>query len=250
MLEEQVASAESAALPEPLRASSSSLLSWLSIFQHQFIEIYQFNDTHFSIITKTKPVLMILVYPPGRVPTFSITSPKRALMASLLFKVRESNTSVMCRIFFSSGNQRLNKLLQFFCLGKRSRNTLVKNQGSCHVGKHCLPVRGSPSKVVKFLTVSHFILFFIKFVLRNIHPEGQTFFLDQLLKFSKDFLPKFLNFIISEISSLARSPRVLTSAAFKQLNARTERSSRSKTSSIAFSCEGILHRLALVQQHL
>src|SRR5690606_39306078 len=41
---------------------------------------------------------------------------------------------------------------------------------------------------------------------------------------AKDFLPKFLNFIISEISSLARSPSVFTSAALRQLKALTERS--------------------------
>src|SRR5690606_26710656 len=114
-------------------ASSSSFLSWLSIFKHQLIEIYQFDDTHLGIVTQTITGLN----DPG-ISTWSVTHffcylSKKHFDSLFALYHRESHPSIVGSIFFSSRNDRFYMFFQLLSLGKRCRNTLVKNQGSTHI---------------------------------------------------------------------------------------------------------------------
>src|SRR6056297_1220470 len=68
------------------------------------------------------------------------------------------------------------------------------------------------------------LLILVKFVFTGIQPKAEIHGREQLLQLGKRFLPKFRNFNRSFLLNFTRSPRVSTSAAFRQLSALTDRS--------------------------
>ena len=68
------------------------------------------------------------------------------------------------------------------------------------------------------IQMGQFWLFFLQFVLAQVHAKSKAFGLKQFFDLNQWFLhPKFLNFNNSWVSNLTISPRVLILAAFRQL---------------------------------
>ena len=108
----------------------------------------------------------------------------------------------MCGVLFRLCDERFHIGLQSLCLGNGCLNPLVENQRSSHIGKEGFAMTALAAKVVDCFIVPHtYTVFFLGSILNlvtSIPNESFIFSTSKSISL-RDFLPKFLNFISSDL---------------------------------------------------
>ena len=142
-----------------LRTTSTSCLLSSSCLSHVFIIVYQFDETHFCVVTQTVTSLDDTSVTTRTVSNLNRDFLEQFCYSEFVLQVAKYNTTRVCSVIFRLSDQRLNELLQSLSLCYSRSDSFVLDQRTCHVSQHSVSVRSSTTKMIEFLIMSHFLFF-------------------------------------------------------------------------------------------
>ena len=175
-------------------AAACLRLAGFAVVEHGFVVVYQLDEACLGVVTETVACFEDAGVTAGTLTDFLGNFLEENLHGLFVLEVAEDEAAVGHCIFLSAVDKGLGIDAESLSLSKRCVDTLVEDERDGHIGQHRRTVSCLAAKVIEFLIVSHRELFFIEFVFRDVHAEGEIEACKEVLKLDEGLFAEVAEF--------------------------------------------------------
>lgn len=175
-------------------AAACLRLAGFGILKHGLVVVYQLDEAGLGVVTETVAGFENAGVSAGTLADFLSNFLEEYLHGLFVLEVAEDEAAVGHCIFLGTVDNGLGVNAESLSLCQRGVDTLVEDERDGHIGQQRRTVSGLAAKVIEFLIVSHRGLFFIEFVFRDVHAEGEIEARKEVLKLDEGLFAEVAEF--------------------------------------------------------
>ena len=196
-------------------AAACLRLAGFGILKHGLVVVYQLDEAGLGVVTETVAGFENAGVSAGTLADFLSNFLEEYLHGLFVLEVAEDEAAVGHCIFLGTVDNGLGVNAESLSLCQRGVDTLVEDERDGHIGQQRRTVSGLAAKVIEFLIVSHRGLFFIEFVFRDVHAEGEIEARKEVLKLDEGLFAEVAELFRQKGMRITKQRRLILDIVFE-----------------------------------